>query len=546
MERRNLATYLFAFLLLVGNAIQPDIVLAYEANASIDEQIQKGAELEKDQQWGEALTHYEEAIREFPNNKTLSKRLKITRLHFDLERRYADKSYLSILRATSESMAMELTGEVLMKIESHYYQPPNWNSILRRGTTGLKIALLSEEFGRQNRLHVTHDQIDTVIRTIWNAQIRRDFRSRQQAQDFIQWAAQTTRRTTGLFTSSTILEYMCCAAASLDTYSTYLTGDQLDEVYSQIEGNFVGLGIELKADKGSLLIAHVISKGPADRSGIHKGDRIVEVDGHSTKDISTDKAADMLKGEQGSYVKVAVLGTDGQLRQLFIRRERVEVPSVEDVKIVDRQHGIAYIKINSFQKNTSDDVYTALRSLHRQGMRKLIVDVRGNPGGLLTQSVEVADYFVRGGTIVQTRGRSSRENYAYKAHLDGTWRVPLVVLIDRDSASASEIFAGAIRDNRAGKVVGERSYGKGSVQGIFPLRSVKAGVRLTTAKFFSPADKAISLAGVEPDIVVRPQTVLRPSGEDDVASDDRDLILAAGIDTARNLMARDSRWKQGR
>ena len=124
--------------------------------------------------------------------------------------------------------------------------------------------------------------------------------------------------------------------------------------------------------------------------------------------------------------------------------------------------------------------------------------------------------------------------------------MPLVVLIDRDSASASEIFAGAIRDNRAGKVVGERSYGKGSVQGIFPLRSVKAGVRLTTAKFFSPADKAISLAGVEPDIVVRPQTVLRPSGEDDVASDDRDLILAAGIDTARNLMARDSRWKQGR
>ncbi len=170
--------------------------------------------------------------------------------------------------------------------------------------------------------------------------------------------------------------------------------------------------------------------------------------------------------------------------------------------------GVAYFRISSFQKTTSRDVDAALWRLHREGMRSLIVDVRGNPGGLLTEAVEVADRFVMDGTIVTTHGRSARENYDYRAHRVGTWRMPLVVLIDGDSASASEIFAGAIRDHRRGTVVGERSYGKGSVQGIFPLRVVKGGVRLTTAKFYSPSGYSISQGGVEPDVIV--QSVAKP------------------------------------
>ena len=135
-------------------------------------------------------------------------------------------------------------------------------------------------------------------------------------------------------------------------------------------------------------------------------------------------------------------------------------------------------------------------------MRSLIMDLRGNPGGLLTSSVEVADKFVEEGVIVSTHGRSSLEDYNYTAHKAGTWDVPLVVLIDGDSASASEIFAGAIRDHHRGTIVGQRSYGKGSVQGIFPLAAAGAGVRLTTAKFYSPSGAAISKVGVSPDIEV--------------------------------------------
>jgi carboxyl-terminal processing protease len=150
-------------------------------------------------------------------------------------------------------------------------------------------------------------------------------------------------------------------------------------------------------------------------------------------------------------------------------------------------------------------------------MRSLVIDLRGNPGGLLTASVEVADKFIAEGGIVSTRGRSEQENFSYRAHRAGTWRVPLVVLIDGDSASASEIFAGAIQDAHRGKIVGSRSYGKGSVQGIFPLGKSGAGARLTTARFFSPLGHPISNVGITPDIDARRATSVA-AGENPNAS----------------------------
>jgi carboxyl-terminal processing protease len=190
-------------------------------------------------------------------------------------------------------------------------------------------------------------------------------------------------------------------------------------------------------------------------------------------------------------------------RDITVRRESVEVPSLENVKLLDPATGVAYVKIPAFQKTTPTDMENALWDLHKQGMRSLIIDLRGNPGGLLTASVELADKFIAEGGIVSTRGRSEPENFSYRAHRPGTWRVPLVVLIDGDSASASEIFAGAIKDSGRGKIVGARSYGKGSVQGIFPLGKNGAGARLTTAKFYSPLGHPITNVGVTPDIDAR-------------------------------------------
>jgi carboxyl-terminal processing protease len=317
----------------------------------------------------------------------------------------------------------------------------------------------------------------------------------------------------------------------------------MDEVFSQIEGNFVGLGIELKTEPAGLLIVSLIPDGPAAVGGIQPGERITAVDGRSVSDTSPDTLADLLRGDEGSRVEVTVLGVDGRSRRLRLTRRRVEVPSVTDVKMLEPATGIGYFKLCSFQKTTSRDVDAALWKLHGQGLRHLIIDLRGNPGGLLKASVDVADKFVMDGLIVATRGRSAREDFDHRGQIAGTWRVPLVVLIDHDSASASEIFAGAIRDHQRGTVVGVTSYGKGSVQGIFPLAAANVGLRLTTAKWYTPSGKAISGEGVTPHITV--QSAARPvegslngslNGSLKLAGQD-DAILNAGLQVVRDQLA---------
>ncbi len=542
-RRPALALLLFGCLVLFASPESPR-VLAQDGSAvqsgQLPEALQvvldEGLQLERQQRWGEALTQYEEAARKYPRSVQLQQRVSLARIHFDLSRRYGDQSYLAAVRELPEEQALDLFSEVGIKIQSHYVDAPNWTELVRSGTQGLDIALHEESFLQTHHCQATEAQVQQLINQIQAALNQYGVQDRRHAQEMVRWIARLTSQRLRLPPTAVILEYTCGATNALDTYSAFLTGDQLDDVYSQIEGNFVGLGIELKADQGSLLIADVIPNGPAERAGIRAGERIIAVDGTSTSETSTEVAADLLKGEQGSYVLVTLLDPAGSTRQLNVRRERVEVPSLEDVQMLDARSGVAYFRISSFQKTTSRDVDAALWRLHREGMRSLIVDVRGNPGGLLTEAVEVADRFVTEGTIVTTHGRSVRENYDYRAHRVGTWRVPLVVLIDGDSASASEIFAGAIRDHRRGTVVGERSYGKGSVQGIFPLRVVKGGVRLTTAKFYSPSGYAISQGGVEPDlavhVVAKPVTI----GVDQLSRDDP--VLSAGIKVARDLLAR--------
>jgi carboxyl-terminal processing protease len=288
------------------------------------------------------------------------------------------------------------------------------------------------------------------------------------------------------------------------------------------------LGVELKTSNNILQIVRVIAGSPAEESGIHDGDRIVAVDGKAVSSMSTDLAANMLQGEEGTQVSLVITGNDNRERQVTVRRRRVEVPSVDLVSIIDREHGIGYFRITSFQKTTLRDMDAALWKLHRDGMQSLIVDVRNNPGGLLNSAVDVVDRFVKRGVIVSTHGRSVQEDATFTAHDANKWEMPMVVIVDQDSASAAEIFSGAIHDLHRGRVVGVRSYGKGSVQGIFPLDGTNAGIRLTTAKFYSPTGKPYSHVGVEPDIVV--QQVAKPIEGQNVAAGKNDAMLNAAIE----------------
>jgi carboxyl-terminal processing protease len=502
-----------------------------ERSLQIDGYLQRGQELEAQRRWGEALAHYEECLRQFPAENVLEKRFELARLHYDLGRRYADRSFAENVARMPAEKALELYLQVLLKIETHYVEQPVWKDIVERGTSDLETALGEPVFLERNLPSLHPAAVEAFRRELRQTLAERRVAGRMDARDTAVVAANLAQQRLGLAPTVVILEYLCGATNSLDPYSAYLTPDQLREVYSQIDGSFVGLGIELKALGGGLVIVRVISGSPAEQAGARAGDRIVAIDGRQTSQYTTDQAANLLQGPEGTVCNLVVAAPGEAQRQLAVRRQRVEVPSVDQVRIADEKWGVGYLRLTCFQKTTRRDLEAALWRLHREGMRSLIMDLRGNPGGLLISSVDIADLFLDQGVIVSTHGRIAQEDSTYTAHPDGTWHVPLTVIIDQESASAAEIFSGAIHDHQRGKIVGVRSFGKGSVQGIFQLDGSDSGLRLTTAKFYSPQGKAYSRVGVEPDIVVR-QAAKPING---AVADKDDAMLNAALENARKV-----------
>jgi carboxyl-terminal processing protease len=234
------------------------------------------------------------------------------------------------------------------------------------------------------------------------------------------------------------------------------------------------------------------------------------------------QAVDLITGPSGTPVNLS-LQRDHLVADITLIRQPVQLRSVSEVRMLDETSRVGYVKLDQFAESSAKELDTALWQLHQQGMESLVLDLRGNPGGFLTSAIEISNRFLPSGTIVSTRGRTPEDNSRETASFGQTWKTPLVVLIDRDSASASEIFAAAIQENGRGVIVGEKSYGKGTVQTLFPLRSVTGGVRLTTAKFYSPDGREMAGVGVTPDVRVR-----TGSSDDDAA------MLQAATEAAKD------------
>jgi len=530
LANRRITPVIIAMILVmstVGSTAIAQSNLPKTSSTDIDSVLRNGRSLESDGRWGEALGVYQAALKSDPKNELLKTRRAVSRIHYDLDRRYSDASFIQSVDNTDGATAASVYAEVLLKIQSYYVDEPDWAELASYGLTSLEVALLSKDFRAKHLPNITADQIQTQIMQNRAVADNTIVNTRHEAYQFANTIALSLEQRVGLRPQAVTYEFICGAISALDPYSAFMSNNQYNETMSQIEGNFVGLGVELRTHSNELEIVSVIPGGSADIGGLVKGDRILAVDQQSVDAVGSERAADMLRGTEGSFVALTIDRGNGA-KKLNLERRRVEIPSVDQVSIKDAQNGVGYIRLTNFQKTTARDFDAALWKLHRKGMRSLIVDVRGNPGGLLSASVEVADRFVTKGVIVSTRGRNTLENYTHRANLARTWRVPLVVLVDENSASASEIFAAAICDHKRGKIVGTRSYGKGSVQGIFPLTVAGGGVRLTTAKFYSPTGRAISQAGVNADFEVMQQG--KYAGE---ANEDSDAGLRMGIEVAR-------------
>jgi len=493
--------------------------------------------------WSDVVSICETAARKGTLAAALRHQYDLAKLHCDVARRHAEPAFRNQLAGLSETDARRVYGEVLSRIGSHHVDAPDFARLVNRGIRAVDVALEEPAFVAVHAAQATPERTSVYREQVTRIVAGRSVGSQDDAEAVAAWVARAAHSILGVAPAVTLMEMSAAAVGGLDEYSAFLTNGQLDDLYAQIEGNFVGLGVELKSAVDGLLVVHVIPGSPAERSGIRAGDHLVGVGGRSLAGMGVDEAAHLLQGPEGSLVTLAILRAPAPARAVTVRREHVEVPSIEEVRMLDATAGIAALKLTSFQKTTAADLEAALRRLDAAGMRALVIDLRGNPGGLLSAAVDVADLFLERGLVVATRGRSPDEDFNYSAGRPGTWRMPLVVLIDGDSASSSEIFAGAIRDHGRGTIVGARSYGKGSIQGIFPLDAAGVGMRLTTAKFFSPRGLPYSGVGVEPDVAVH--ATARPvDGQMPVAAGD--AALAAAMDVARRAVPRPAARPSGR
>ncbi len=305
----------------------------------------------------------------------------------------------------------------------------------------------------------------------------------------------------------TLLEYAIIGMLSqLDPHSAYLDKDSFDELQESTTGNYGGLGLEIGMEDGFVKVISPMDDTPADKAGIESGDLIVQLDGTPVKGMNLSEAIEVMRGEPGSDIKLTVVreGSAGP-KELTLTREIIKVASVRQRYLED---GYGYLRIAQFQAGTGDEVEKAIIRLKDEGdLDGLILDLRNNPGGVLQAAVDVSNAFMDNGLIVYTQGRLDNAEIRYSASTpDSVNGIPIVVLVNEGSASASEIVAGALQDHSRAIIMGTDTFGKGSVQTILPLSEDKA-IKLTTARYYTPSGKSIQAEGITPDIWVDRSTV---------------------------------------
>jgi carboxyl-terminal processing protease len=306
MRRKALfaVTLLFAILTWAASS-WAQVPSTPDRTANLTELLRLGQQLETERRWGDALAHYEDAVRQFPEEPTLERRFELSRLHYDLGRRYSDATFCDCVKRLGVDQALELYNDLLLKVQSHYVENPDFRQLIERGMSDLDVALSEPSFVSHNLAQAAYPAIDTFREELRRVLAPRPIRNRTEACEAAAVAAELGRVRLGLTPTAVVLEFVCGATNALDPYSSYLTPGQLAEVYSQIEGNFVGLGVELKAVERDLLVVRVIPNSPAQLNGIRAGDRIVAVGDRLVRNYPMEQAANLLQGRRAASSRSA-------------------------------------------------------------------------------------------------------------------------------------------------------------------------------------------------------------------------------------------------
>ncbi len=290
--------------------------------------------------------------------------------------------------------------------------------------------------------------------------------------------------------------------SSLDDFSSFLDPDEYKEITVEAKGEFGGIGIEIAVKDGIITIITPIAGTPADAAGIKPGDKIVRINGKTTKDLTLSDAVKMMRGEPGTQLVLTIWREkEEKVLDVTVKRAIINVTSIKDAYLLEDK--IGYIRLIEFQEKAARELEERLKKLEKEGMNGLILDLRNNPGGLLDSAIDVSEKFLaKDQVIVSTKSRNPSQNAVFRSKGVGVHpQYPIIVLVNEGSASASEIVAGALRDNKRALLLGKKTFGKGSVQTVIPLKDGSA-LRLTTASYYTPNGKSIMNLGITPDIVV--------------------------------------------
>jgi len=417
-----------------------------------------------------------------------------------ISRRYSDPQVLQFGSTISSQQCLSLYQETLELIAARHLDPPPPSRIVQRGLFNLVEALRNPTFQQAARLAVDPRQLPLFEQTLVQRFQQTSPQTPAQASGLLQAVMLSAQQELGLNPVLVALEFEYGAIEALDQFSAVIPPATRSGANRSFSAPAVGIGVQVQVAVEGLRIVRTLPGSPARLAGLQPEDLIVSVDGQSLAGRDLDSASALITGPEGTQVTLTVMRTNSPAAAVTVPRQRLEVRSVSEARMLTAE--TAYVRLDTFSSTSTEELQQALQTLANQGMRNLVFDLRGNPGGLLTTAIEIGRMFVKEGTVVSTRGRTREDNTTEPGADGATWNLPLAVLVDGDSASASEIFAAAIQENNRGVIVGTTTYGKGTVQTLFPLKTAGVSLRLTTAKFYSPQGRPMAGEGVRPDIPV--------------------------------------------
>lgn len=458
--------------------------------------------------WLEACRFYDEALRRDRGRIEFRDGYQRCLRQFHLQRRHRDAGYRDIVNRLSPNQALDIYEEVLLLLSSVYVDrnKSDLNALFQQGLFEVRSALNDDSFRQEYLPGASADDFKSLTRWLEEAKVGKvatSTEARDQALDLSRSLQQRAPQSRPTFGAAIILEFACGACNALDEYTLFLTPGHYADVQAMLRGKTVGVGIDLALVEQRVEIARVYPKSPARELGLMPGDRLLRIDRQPVDSLPMDFIVDRLRGEAGTAVELEVLPM-GQMEPRVVKLSRRVVipPSVEYAMLAesDMDPPIGYLRVRHFQESTLQEVKEALAQLNTKRMQAIILDLRGNPGGLFKPAVQVSELFLGEGVIVHTQTQVRHLKGPFKADSMNPLLVPMAVLIDGETASSAEVVAGAFKELGRAMLLGQTTFGKGSIQSVIPLKKSTGGVRITVAQFFSPSRQPYTGRGVAPDV----------------------------------------------